>query len=81
MCRDCETECPTQAFNANTGLSDPADCIECMHCLYICPDEVIAIDERMEDAYEFFKEDWHLTEEMMAAKRSKIISESWQAAS
>jgi NAD-dependent dihydropyrimidine dehydrogenase PreA subunit len=81
MCRDCETECPTQAFNADTGLSDPADCIECMHCLYICPDEVIEIDKRMKGAYNDFLASWHLTEQMMRAKKSKIISDSWQAAS
>ena len=80
MCRDCETECPTQAFNADTGLSDPADCIECMHCLYICPDQVIEIDKRMKSAYADFLASWHLTEPMMRAKKSKIISESWQAA-
>jgi Fe-S-cluster-containing hydrogenase component 2 len=81
MCRDCETECPTQAFNADTGLSDPATCIECMHCLYICPDEVIEIDARMKDVYADFKASWHLDETMMEAKQSKIIAESWQAAS
>jgi Fe-S-cluster-containing hydrogenase component 2 len=81
MCRDCETECPTQAFDADTGLSDPGNCIECMHCLYICPDEVIEIDKRMKGVYANFLADWHLTEEMMCAKKSKIISESWQAAS
>ena len=80
MCRDCENECPTQAFDADSGLSDPADCIECMHCLYICPDQVIEIDKRMKAAYEDFKTAWHLTEPMMRAKNSKIISESWQAA-
>ena len=81
MCRDCETECPTQAFNADSGLSDPGDCIECIHCLYICPDEVIEIDKRMKNAYTDFKASWHLEEQMMRAKKSKIISESWQAAS
>ena len=81
MCRDCETECPTQAFNADIGLSDPADCIECMHCLYICPDEVIEIDKRMKSAYANFQASWNLTEEMMNAKKSKIITEYWQAAS
>ena len=80
MCRDCEIGCPTQAFDADSGLSDPADCIECMHCLYICPDQVIEIDNRMKAAYEDFKTAWHLTEPMMRAKKSKIISESWQAA-
>ncbi len=81
MCRDCEAECPTQAFNADSGLSEPAECIDCMHCLYICPDEVIEIDKRMKDTYEGFKASWNLTETMMEAKQSKIIEESWQAAS
>jgi ferredoxin len=80
MCRDCEYGCPTQAFHADSGLSDPADCIECMHCLYICPDQVIEIDKRMKAAYSDFKTAWHLTEPMMRAKKSKIISESWHAA-
>jgi MinD superfamily P-loop ATPase len=81
MCRDCETECPTQSFNADTGLSDPVKCIECMRCVYICPDEVIKVDERLMDAYEGFKQFWHLTEDMMKAKKSKIITEAWQTAS
>ena len=81
MCRDCENGCPTQAFDADSGLSDPANCIECMHCLYICPDQVIEIDKRMKAVYDDFKTNWHLTEPMMRAKKSKIISESWQAAS
>ena len=81
MCRDCEVECPTNAFNADSGLSDPETCIECLHCAYICPDKVIHVDKRMKGVYEKFKKNWNLTEEMMMAKRSKIISESWQAAS
>jgi NAD-dependent dihydropyrimidine dehydrogenase PreA subunit/flavodoxin len=80
MCRDCENECPTQSFNADTGNSNPETCIECMHCLYICPDKVIKIDERMADTYQDFLTYCHLDEEMMAAKSSKIITESWQAA-
>jgi NAD-dependent dihydropyrimidine dehydrogenase PreA subunit len=80
MCRQCETECPTQAFDADTGLSDPHTCISCMHCVYICPDNVIKIDERMRDVYADFLTSWHLTEEMMRAKKSKIITKAWQAA-
>jgi NAD-dependent dihydropyrimidine dehydrogenase PreA subunit len=80
MCRICERECPTQAFNADTGRSDPAQCISCMRCLYHCPDQVIQIDERMGAAYAGFKADWHLTEALMAAKQSKIITEPLQAA-
>jgi Fe-S-cluster-containing hydrogenase component 2 len=80
MCRECETGCPTQAFDADTGLSDPESCIECMHCVYICPDKVLVVDEHMKDAYDGFLTFWHLTEDMMHAKQSKIITEAWQAA-
>jgi Fe-S-cluster-containing hydrogenase component 2 len=80
MCRGCESECPTQAFDADTGLSDPERCIECMHCVYICPDKVLKIGERMKDAYADFWANWHLTEEMMNAKQSRVITAAWQAA-
>lgn len=80
MCRRCETECPNQAFDADTGLSDPSRCIKCQHCVYICPDNVLKVDERMKDAYTDFLKDWHLTEDIMQAKQSKIISTAWQAA-
>ena len=81
MCYDCETECPTQAFDADSGDSDLEKCIECMRCVFICPDQVIKIDPRMEEAYSNFLSYWHLTEEMMNAKKSKVITESWQTAS
>jgi NAD-dependent dihydropyrimidine dehydrogenase PreA subunit len=81
MCRDCETECPAQAFDADVGLSDPERCIECMHCVYICPDQVLKLDEHMKDDYDDFLADWHLTDEIMNAKKSKIITAAWQAAS
>jgi len=80
MCRDCETECPTQAFNADSGLSEPSSCIECMRCVYICPDEVIEVDKRVKAFYGDFLAFWNLTEDMMKAKRSKIISDSTQTA-
>lgn len=80
MCRACEAECPTQAFDADTGSSNPERCIRCMHCVYICPDEVLKVDERIKDSYERFLRYWHLTEDMMNAKKSKIITEAWQAA-
>ncbi|MHC1743474.1 MAG: 4Fe-4S dicluster domain-containing protein [Syntrophobacteraceae bacterium] len=79
MCRECETECPTRAFDADTGLSDPKTCIGCMHCVYICPDKALRVDA-MQAVYPGFLVNWHLTEEMMQAKKSKIITESWQAA-
>ena len=80
MCRDCETGCPTQSFNADTGLSDPGTCIECMHCVYICPDEVIQVDPKVGAAYPDFMGFWHLTDELLDAKRSMILTEPWQAA-
>lgn len=79
MCRLCETECPTQSFNADTGLSDFTTCIDCMHCVYICPQQVIKINEGMKSAYQKFLSDYCLTEEMMSAKKSKLITHSWEA--
>jgi len=81
MCRRCETECPNRAFDADEGLSDPAKCIKCMHCVYICPDEALKVDDRMEGVYQDFLAYWHLTEKMMRAKKSRIITAPWQAAS
>ena len=80
MCRDCETGCPTRAFDADSGLSDPATCIECMHCVAVCPDRVIAIDPRFENTYERFLAHWHLTEDLMRAKKSRLINSAWEAA-
>lgn len=80
MCRECETECPTKSFDADSGLSDPGSCIECCRCVTICPDSVIQIDQRMNDIYDKWLAGWHLTAEMMNAKQSRIITESWQAA-
>jgi ferredoxin len=80
MCLKCETECPTGAFDAETGTSDPGSCIECMRCVTVCPDQVLRIDERMRDFYPEFLAYWHLTDEMMQAKKSRIITQAWQAA-
>lgn len=80
MCRLCEDECPTMAFDAETGLSDIEKCIECMRCVLVCPDQVIKCDQKMKQDFPAFLEHFHLTREMMNAKRSKIITEPWQAA-
>jgi ferredoxin/flavodoxin len=79
-CLLCETECPVNAFDAETGLSDYETCISCMHCVYICPNHAIRADEGMKGAYQNFLADFHLTQEMMSAKKSHLITESWQAA-
>ena len=80
MCRSCETECPTQSFDADTGLSNPRTCIGCMHCVYICPDKALKVPGMKEAYDDAFLSNWHLTEEMMNMKKSRIITESWQAA-
>ena len=51
-----------------------------MHCVYICPDEALKVDDRMEAVYQDFLADWHLTEEIMQAKKSKIITAAWETA-
>jgi NAD-dependent dihydropyrimidine dehydrogenase PreA subunit len=81
MCRRCENECPAKAFDAEAGVSDFTRCISCMRCVYICPDKVIKVDERVGERYADFKDSWHLTEEMMRAKKSRIFTESWQTVS
>ncbi len=78
MCRRCETECPTGAFDADTGLSDPSQCIECQRCVTDCPENVLAVDPRMGDYYPTFLKEWCLTEEMMRAKKSRIITDFLQ---
>jgi ferredoxin len=81
MCLRCATECPAAAFDAEAGLSDPVKCIECMHCVYICPDRSVAVDAGLRDYYPHFLSKWHLTEDMMQAKQSRIITDFRQAAS
>jgi ferredoxin len=80
MCMRCATECPAAAFDAEAGLSDPVKCIECMHCIYICPDRLIAADAGLREYYPHFLSKWHLTEDMMQAKQSRIITDFRQAA-
>ena len=79
MCLDCETECPTRSFDADTGLSNPGTCMGCMHCVYVCPEKAIEV-ARMKGMYNTFLSNWHVTEDMMNAKKSRIITESWEAA-
>ena len=40
-CRICETECPTEAFNADEGTVDVSKCILCMGCVKKCPEHAI----------------------------------------
>ena len=78
MCRLCETQCPTQAFNADAGLSDPACCISCLRCARECPEHVITLGAA-QIPYEAFLKNWNITETMLNAKESKIITDFRQA--
>lgn len=79
LCGACEEECPNQAIDHLTGESDPVKCIECMHCVYICPDRVLKVDDQMGPFYPMFLREWNLTDEIMEHKQSKIITAAWQA--
>ena len=80
MCRNCETECPALAFDADSGLSDAERCIGCMHCVYICPDKVIGMDGGIKVTHEEFLDFFHMTEEMISSRKSRIITDARQTA-
>ncbi len=80
LCGLCESECPAQAMNMHTGESDPARCIECLHCLYACPEKALKADDRLGGFYPAFLEEWGLTEDILNHKQSRVISAGWQAA-
>ena len=72
MCYKCEKECPVNAFDAFSGEPNRKRCIQCMHCVSICPDKVIHISNASQ-LFEKFKNRFGLTEEAVRKKRSKII--------
>ena len=72
MCRDCEELCSTGAFNADTGEADKDKCIWCMHCIAICPDEVIEIND-LTEYFKFFKERLALTDELLNSRKSQYF--------
>ncbi|MBN1797347.1 MAG: EFR1 family ferrodoxin [Spirochaetales bacterium] len=79
LCGACESECPVQAIDHQTGMSDPAKCIECLHCMHICPDKALKADEHMEAYYPAFLKEWNLTEDLMSRKQGKIITDALHA--
>jgi ferredoxin/flavodoxin len=80
LCGVCEAECPAQAMDMRKGESDPAKCIECLHCMYVCPEQALKADDRLGGFYPAFLEEWGLTEEILAHKQSRVITAGWQAA-
>ncbi len=72
MCYLCEKECPVKAFDAISGETNKKLCIQCMHCVTICPDNVIYIGE-VSQLFKKFSDRWGLTKDVVEQKRSKII--------
>lgn len=72
MCYMCEKECPVEAFDALLGEPNRKRCIQCMHCVSICPDKAIHIGD-VSQLFEKFKKRFGLTEDVVENKRSKII--------
>lgn len=72
MCYLCENECPVNAFDALSGETNRNLCITCMHCVTICPDKVIHVEE-VSQLFKRFAHHFGLTRDIVKQKRSKII--------
>jgi ferredoxin/flavodoxin len=72
MCYRCEKECPTDAFNLLLGKATNGVCIQCMHCVTICPDNVIEVGDATE-LFHKFKTSLDLSLENVKNKISRII--------
>ena len=73
MCQKCELECPTQAMEAESGEVDPTKCLTCMHCVVICPDNVLKLQD-LSKIFKRFQIRHHLTTEVANQKQSLIYS-------
>lgn len=69
MCKNCENECPTNAFDADLGVSDIKKCITCLHCVSICPDNVITI-KMLPNTYQKTFKKLGLTKELIDNRES-----------
>jgi ferredoxin len=78
-CGTCVEECPTQAIDLETGMSDPRLCIECMHCVYLCPEKALKVDDHVGAIYPMFLQRFQLTEELAEQKQSRIITTAAEA--
>ncbi len=72
MCNLCENECPVKAFDAISGETNKKLCIQCMHCVTICPDNMLHVGEASQ-VYKVFTDKLGLTEDVIENKLSKII--------
>ena len=73
MCSLCEKECPVEAFNAISGETNRKLCIQCMHCVTICPDKILRIGDVSQIFQKGFIDKLGLTEDVVEKKKSKII--------
>jgi ferredoxin/flavodoxin len=80
LCGLCEAECPARAMDAQSGESDPAKCIECLHCVYICPEGALRTDDRLGPFYPEFLKEFGITEDILRHKQSRIIAAPWDTA-
>ena len=72
MCYRCERECPTNAFNLSRGKATNGVCIHCMHCVTICPDNVIEVGDATE-LFQQFKTKLDLSLENVKKKKRRVI--------
>ena len=72
MCYMCEKDCPAEAFDASLGEPNRKRCIQCMHCVSICPDKVIHLGD-LSQQFEKFKNRFGLKEDVVAKKTSRIL--------
>lgn len=71
MCMLCQEECPANAMDAEAGEAQAGKCICCLHCVQICPDEVLKIND-MRDSFQFKMQKDQETPETLLKKRSKL---------
>jgi ferredoxin len=74
MCYLCEKECPVSAFDADSGETNRKLCINCMHCVTICPDKLIHVGE-VSELFRQFVDRWGLIEDTVEKKKSRIFFE------
>jgi flavodoxin/NAD-dependent dihydropyrimidine dehydrogenase PreA subunit len=72
MCNLCENECPVKAFDATSGETNRKLCIQCQHCVTICPDKILNPGD-VSQIFKIFIDTYGLTEDVVENKRSKII--------
>ncbi|MFX0007499.1 MAG: EFR1 family ferrodoxin [Promethearchaeota archaeon] len=72
MCNSCENECPVKAFDSISGETNRKLCIQCIHCVTICPDNLLHVGEGSQ-LYKVFTDKLGLTKDIVEKKISRII--------